>query len=455
MYRRPSWARRPRNATAPAPASSPASHNGHELVSTIVSRADFYAHMPSGLYIFEPTGELWPASSVDKRLGRGTSLALSAERAVEQMTWAPDRPRLVRDELMVVSGWRPKLGATAYNLYRPPQPAAGDAHQAGMWREHVRRIFPDDAEHIERWLAHHVQHPGVKVNHALVLGGDFGIGKDTLLEPIVTAVGPWNWSDINPAAMLGRFNGWAKAIILRVNEARDLGDVDRFQFYDHMKAYTAAPPDVLRIDEKNLREHSVLNCCGVIITTNHLLDGLHLPAGDRRHFVAWSPRGAGDFDADYFPAFYQWLHAGGSNHVGAFLRSLDLGTFNPKAPPPKTPAFWQIVGAGESPEAGELRDVIDEMGNPAALTLDQLIGAAERMRLTNLADDLGDRKNRRSLPHRLGRAGYVSVRNDTADDGLHKVGARRVVNYARKSLPLAEQIRAARVLTDRRNRCSQ
>jgi hypothetical protein len=29
-----------------------------------------------------------------------------------------------------------------------------------------------------------------------------------------------------------------------------IGDVDRYAFYDHMKAYTAAPPDVLRIDEK-------------------------------------------------------------------------------------------------------------------------------------------------------------------------------------------------------------
>ena len=35
-----------------------------------------------------------------------------------------------------------------------------------------------------------------------------------------------------------------------MNEARDLGEFDRFQFYDHLKAYTAAPPDVLRVDEK-------------------------------------------------------------------------------------------------------------------------------------------------------------------------------------------------------------
>ena len=88
--------------------------------------------------------------------------------------------------------------------------------------------------------------------------------------------------------MLGRFNGFLKAVILRISEARDLGEFDRFQFYDHMKSYTASPPDTLRIDEKNLREYAILNCCGVIITTNHKTDGIFLPADDRRHFVAWS-----------------------------------------------------------------------------------------------------------------------------------------------------------------------
>ena len=97
------------------------------------------------------------------------------------------------------------------------------------------------------------------------------------------------------AALLGRFNGFLKSVILRISEARDLGDVNRFQFYDHMKAYTAAPPDVLRVDEKHLREYTVLNCCGVIITTNHKADGIYLPADDRRHYVAWSRPDKDDF----------------------------------------------------------------------------------------------------------------------------------------------------------------
>ena len=152
----------------------------------------------------------------------------------------------------------------------------------------MHKVYPDDADHIINWLAHRVQRPQEKINHAVVLGGAQGIGKDTLLEPVKHAVGPWNFVEVSPQQMLGRFNGFLKSVILRISEARDLGDIDRFAFYDHMKAYTAAPPDVLRVDEKNLREYSILNCCGVVITTNHKQDGIFLPADDRRHYVAWS-----------------------------------------------------------------------------------------------------------------------------------------------------------------------
>src|SRR5262249_26777309 len=154
-------------------------------------------------------------------------------------------------------------GITCFNLYRQPTIEPGNAAEAERWRDHVDKVYPDDADHIVRWLAQRVQRPQEKINHALVLGGAQGIGKDSLLEPVKAAVGPWNFSEVSPQQMLGRFNGFSKSVILRISEARDLGDVNRYQFYDHMKAYTAAPPDVLRVDEKNIREYAVLNCCGV------------------------------------------------------------------------------------------------------------------------------------------------------------------------------------------------
>ena len=45
---------------------------------------------------------------------------------------------------------------------------------------------------------------------------------------------------------------------------------------------------MLRVDEKYRLSIRFLNVCGVIITTNDKTDGIHLPADDRRHFVAWS-----------------------------------------------------------------------------------------------------------------------------------------------------------------------
>ena len=232
----------------------------------------------------------------------------------------------------------------------------------------MHRLYPKAvAHHVIQWFAHRVQRPQEKINHALVLGGPQGIGKDTMLEPVKHAVGPWNFHEISPQHMLGRFNGFLRSVILRVNEARDLGDIDRFQFYDHMKAYTAAPPDVLRVDEKHLREYIILNCCGVIITSNHKADGIYLPADDRRHYVAWSNCSKEDFAPEYWSRLWSWYRNGGFEHVTAYLAGLDIASFDAKAPPPKTAAFWDIVDASRAPEDAELADVLDRLGRPDAV----------------------------------------------------------------------------------------
>ena len=243
---------------------------------------------------------------------------------VEQITWAPGLPMLIENRLIDEGGWITRNAVRCFNLYRPPELGADDGERVDTWIDHVFKLYPDDAEHIILWLAHRVQRPEEKINHALVLGGAQGIGKDTLLEPVKYAVGPWNFKEVSPQQVMGRFNGFLKSVVLRVNEARDLGEFDRYTFYDHMKAYTAAPPDVLRVDEKNLREHNILNCCGVIITTNHKTDGIYLPSDDRRHYVAWSELTKEDFDAAYWTKIWHWYRRGGMARVAGYLNEIDL-----------------------------------------------------------------------------------------------------------------------------------
>jgi hypothetical protein len=430
-----------------------------------VSMEDFCRYLiQSNAYFFIPCRELWPGSSVNARLPRipvltksgqpkrdknGKAISIPAtqwiddNRRVEQTTWHPGLPLFITDRLAVAGGWVEKSGTTSFNQYRAPCIIPGNSSKATPWLDHVHKIYPEDAAHIVWWLAHHRQYPGVKVNHALVLGGAQGIGKDTLLEPVKHAIGPWNFHDISPGHPLGQFNSYAKSVILRINEGRDLGEIDRFKFYDHTKIYTAAPPDVLRVNEKHLKEYYVLNCCGLIITTNHRTDGLYLPDDDRRHYVAWSDYRKEMFSADYWNGLWGFYADGGFAHVAAYLSELDLSGFDPKAPPPKTSTFWQIVDVSSAPEDAELADVLEALGNPNAITLEQL-----QVKATGAASEwLLDRRNRRSIPHRLERCGYVSVRNpNSTSDGRWKVQGKNVVIYAKLSLSPCDRMTAARAL---------
>ena len=418
-----------------------------------VSIGDFYAYMPMHSYIFVPSREMWPPASVNSRIppipiDGGKKVAanvwLDQNRAVEQMTWAPGEPMLIHDRLIADGGWIERKGVTCFNLYRPPTIKRGDAKKAGPWIDHVRKVYPRDADHIITWLAHRVQRPEVKINHALVLGGEQGVGKDSMLEPVKRAIGPWNFGEASPTQALGRFNGFLKSVILRVSEARDLGEFDRFSFYDHMKSYTAAPPDTLRVDEKFLREHYIVNCVGIIITTNHKTDGIFLPPDDRRHFVAWTDLKEKDFEPAYWNNLWRWYEEDGYEHVAAYLRGLDISTFDPKAPPPKTEAFWAIVDAGRAPEDAELADVLDLIGNPDATTILRIADAAD----SELSQWIKDRKNRRIIPYRLEKVGYVQVRNEYASDGMWKVYGKRQVIYAKNALSIGDRIRAAKALVD-------
>lgn len=406
----------------------------------------YWAYMPTHQYIFIPTGALWPASSINSRLRKKGRLKankwLDRNQHIEQMTWVPGEPQFIRDRIISHGGWKEAKGCTCFNLYRPPTVIPGDAEKAGPWRDHIRRIYPDDANHIEKILAHRVQRPGEKLNHALLLGGEEGIGKDTFLEPVKHAVGHANFQEVSPEALLGRFTPFAKSVILRISEARDLGDIDRVAFYDHLKVYTAAPPDVLRVDEKNLREYYVPNVCGVIITTNYKLDGIYLPTDDRRHYVAWSGAHKEEFEPSYFPKLYHWFDNGGIGHVTAFLQSYDLSGFDAKAPPPKTPAFWDIVRSNCAPEDAEMADVLDAIGKPKAITIAQLAAVSTG----DFRGYLTDRRNSRVIPTRLEKAGYVRVHSDTAKDGLWFVREKRQAIYARAELSPRDRMWAAQDL---------
>ena len=348
-------------------------HGGinYRLAGQGTKLSDFQAHLPSHKYIYIPAREPWPAASVNAavglvtlRDGTGATLLddkgnpktvfanqwLDSNQCVEQMTWAPglavaDRGSIDRrGRLDHAAGCHDaeSVSASTRQARRSRQGGSVDRTRATdlsrRHRAHLRLAGPlraasgcEDQSRADagRWTRHrqgHAARAGQASGRAVeLLRGDAAQGDEL---------------DYNP---------FARSVILRINEARDLGEFDRYKFYDHMKIYTAAPPDVLRVNDKYLPEYAIPNVCNVVITTNHRTDGLYLPDDDRRHYVAWSEARKEDFDQKYWSKLWRWYHSGGIEHVAAFLMQRDLTQFDPKAPPRKTEAFTNWSPPGGSP----------------------------------------------------------------------------------------------------------
>lgn len=432
---------------------------------------DFNAYLPTHTYVFMPTREFWPIASINDTLppvqlfkADGTAMMkpdarsksgekllfikasqwLDRNKPLEQMTWAPGEPDIIRDRLLLpTGGWVRRDRTRVLNLYRPPTLKHGDARLAGPWVAHIRKLYHQDAWHIIRWLAHRVQYPADKINHALVLGGRPGIGKDTLLEPVKQAIGPWNMADISPKQLTETFNEFGQSVILRISEVRDLGEMSMIEFYNATKIYCAAPPDVLRINRKHVGAYYIPNACGVLMTTNYRTNCLYLEADDRRHFVAWSKIAPESIGVEYLLKLWHWYENGGFGHVAVYLATLDLNAFNAKASPRKTSTFLDIVDANQVMEGGgEMADALAKLKNPDAVTLQQVRDVAEH----EFRQFLSDRKNRRLIPHRFDQCGYVAFRNSGAQDGLWVVSGVRQMVYVREELTMRERSIAVQFL---------
>ena len=437
---------------------------------------DFWADLESGNFLYVKTQTLFPSKSVNAKVKQvevgerdGEKLKISAtswlmkNRSIVQRTWVPGEPKIIHNKLMRRGQLQSEQGVRCYNFYDPPIIEVGDPSKAGPWLELLQSLYPHEHKHLLSWFAQRVQQPEIKCNQAVVMSGAQGIGKDTLLVPVRYAIGHWNCAQARPEEMMGQFNAaLSQAVILCINEARDLGGddgrrVDRYSFYERMKNIITAPPDFLVINPKHANPYEVPNLVGVIITTNHFPDGLYLPPDDRRHFVCHTTLTRDARSDAYWTNLHQWLATEGNSHVAAYLNSLDIMSFNPKAPPPRTDAFHQIVAASRSPMTGALADALDHLGThlpggeierPAAITLAMLRSVADGQLLEELIDL---KRHSRIISARLAEARYVTIHKEGTQDGLWTIHSARQAIYVRDDLSENERHKAAYALQKQLN----
>ena len=87
-----------------------------------------------------------------------------------------------------------------------------------------------------------------------------------------------------------------------------------------------------------------------------------------------------------------------------------------------------------------MADALDSLGNPPAVTLQDIITHAGTSPFTEW---LRDPKNSRKIPHRLEACGYTPIRNRHTKDGHWVIGGRRQVIYAKSDISERDRLAAA------------
>lgn len=281
-------------------------------------------------------------------------------KALVGVTYAPGEDVLVaRDGLVYGNTWinyRPDVSGSDMMAEQDVKP----------WLDHCRLLVPeaDELEHVLNVMAFKVQVPNVKINHAVLHGGDEGCGKDSMWAPFLWAIGgdhQHNRSIIENKGLESQWGYGLQAEVVILNELKEPEAKERRALANKLKPIIAAPPETLTINRKGLHPYEMLNRLQVIAFTNDPLP-ISIPTQDRRWFCLWSNAPRMDpHDAD---KLWKWYKNGGFQKIAAWLHQRDVSAFNPAATPPVTDWKLNMVEQGMSMTESHLVDMITRRAEP-------------------------------------------------------------------------------------------
>lgn len=267
----------------------------------------------------------------DSRNNAAMIWQLHAEaRKVASLTYRPGEPRFVVDE-----------GRECLNTWRAPDialPEVATASDVAPWLAHATYLVPDlvERELVFDWMAYRLQRLDRKVNFALCLGGDEGIGKNLLMSVLHYGLGQPNIKGVDQADIEGSWTDWAgNCVLVVIEELHHFGETG----VNKIKKYITVPPTHVRINIKNIAQYDVPNAAAILAYTNHR-DALRLDNGDRRWMVVWSD--ARPREEEYYAALAGWLAGGGGAAVVRWLLSRDLSSFAAQGRAPMTAAKQEM-----------------------------------------------------------------------------------------------------------------
>jgi hypothetical protein len=206
---------------------------------------------------------------------------------------------------------------------------------------HLCNEDPAVFDWVLRWIAYPLQHPGAKMQSAVVMHGDEGAGKNLFWNALREIYGAYA-SVITQNELESQFNTWAsRKLFMVANEV-----VSRSELREHkgrLKNYITE--DELQINEKLLPLRTEENHMNFVFLSNET-QPLALDRTDRRYLVLWTPPARAP---DFYTAAYEELQNGGAAALYARLMELDLADFNEHTKPLLTDAKRNLIEISKTP----------------------------------------------------------------------------------------------------------
>ena len=268
-----------------------------------------------------------------------------------------------------------------------PNVAQADNGDISMWMNHCQELVPesDELSHIFDVMAFKVQHPEIKVNHAILHAGDEGSGKDTFWAPFIWAIcGDHlkNRGIMDNNSVNSQWGYQLESEVLIINELKEPDASTRRQLANQLKPIIAAPPEMLPINRKGLHPYMMANRLFVLAFSNDPVP-ISLASQDRRWFCVWST--APRMDSRQAKRIWDWYRFGGFVAIAKWFMSRDVSKFNPSAPPMWTEFKANLVEHGMSMAESFLVEMLKNktgefsrgvIGSPFHSLCDRLAGQA-------------------------------------------------------------------------------
>jgi hypothetical protein len=411
----------------------------------------FVFYGPGNNFIYRPNGLYWIAGAVDAAVspineeGKIVKASdwLKQNQLVTSLTVDPSRG----DDY--VKGYDCRngeiiatVGGALYNTYRPATIELGVANDVLPFLKHVRLVFNKvgDADQFLDYMAHRVQKPWQKPRFALLIAGEQGVGKDTAVELCMPAIGGWNVSNIDPSALESGFNEYVSATLVRISEAANLQEMSKWAFNEQTKVLIAGNPDTVTVNPKYGQKYSMKMFCGVIMTTNHLSNGIFIPEGDRRYDVidcaTKKDMGLNEEELkEHFERLWEWFENDrGAENIAAYLNTRDISKFSANSGQRKTEAHKTVVAQGYSSDYW-LTDIIEELGSPVALRASWIVERA-------VANGMKINEVRAKMAYAMERTEYSKMVNPNIVDGRWKIAGKSTIIYSKYGISIDEALKS-------------